>query len=109
MSEGGMLLPPKPGVCQECAVDHPPEDPHNNQSLYFQYKFRGDHGRWPTWKDAIAHCTPEVREFWEEELRAAGAWDGWEGDTPPAPDVFPTPGYVGTVEIIKDPEEEEQP
>lgn len=99
--QGGMLLPPSPDKCQECAVDHPPEEPHNKQSLYYQTKFRGDHGRWPTWRDAVAHCAPEVQEFWEAELRNLGAWDGWEGPIPPAPDVLPTPGFVGTVTKIK--------
>ncbi len=93
-----MLLPPAPDVCQECAVKHAPEEAHNNESLFYKYKFRGDRGRWPTWKDAIAHCSPEVRELWEKALRERGAWTGWEGDTPPAPDVAPTPGHVGTVE-----------
>ncbi len=92
-----MLLPAAPGLCEQCAVDHPPEEPHNRQSIYYQYWFRSHRGRWPTWRDAIAHCEPEIREFWEEELRKEGAWDGWEGDTPPAPDVAPTPGYVGAV------------
>lgn len=36
-NDGGRVLPPKPGVCQECAVDHPPEMLHNNDSLHWQY------------------------------------------------------------------------
>lgn len=87
-----VLLPPRPGVCQTCAMDHPPTDPHNQQSLYYQYAFRETHGRWPTWKDAIAHCSPKLKEFWESELRRAGAWSGWEGDTPPGPDGLTPPG-----------------
>lgn len=94
-----MLLPPAPGTCPECAVKHEDDQAHNKQSLYYQYKFRGDHGRWPTWRDAIAHCSSELREFWEAELRKENAWDGWEGDTPPVPDVMPTPGHVGTVTL----------
>lgn len=65
---GGILLPPAKDVCQSCAVKHAPERPHNQQSLYWQYWFRGEHGRWPTWKDAMAHCTPEMQQHWRTEL-----------------------------------------
>lgn len=66
------LLPCAPNVCQQCAVDHKPEYPHNQQSLYYQYKFYEQNGRWPTWTDALAHCTEELRQFWIVELRKAG-------------------------------------
>lgn len=66
------LIGASPGMCQECAVDHPPELPHNQQSLFYQYHFYNEHGRWPTWKDAMAHCTEEVRNFWLEELQKRG-------------------------------------
>jgi len=67
----GLVAPP-PNVCQECAVDHPPEYPHNQQSLFYQYKFFNDHGRWPTWEDAMAHCSEEIKAFWRAELRKRG-------------------------------------
>ncbi|UNC91661.1 hypothetical protein [Candidatus Contubernalis alkaliaceticus] len=67
-----MLLPPKPGVCQECATDHPSELPHNQQSLYYQYAFYAKHGRWPTWKDAMEHCSEEVKEMWIKALKEEG-------------------------------------
>jgi hypothetical protein len=63
-----MLLPTAPGVCQECAVDHPHDQPHNQQSLAYQYRFFADHGRWPTWTDAMSHCTDEVKEAWRRGL-----------------------------------------
>lgn len=63
------LLPCAPGVCQECARDHDASLPHNQQSLYYQYKFYGENGRWPTWDDAMAHCTPEVRARWQQALK----------------------------------------
>ncbi len=66
------LLPAAPGTCPECAVAHRPEDPHNAQSLSYQYSFYGQHGRWPTWTDAMAHCTEEMRARWIEELRKMG-------------------------------------
>ena len=70
---GFMLLGKTPvGTCPECATAHEPDMPHNQQSLAYQYKFRGQNGRWPTWADAMAHCTPEVRESWSEILRDMG-------------------------------------
>ena len=64
------MLPPAGDVCQECAVDHPHDQPHNQQSLHYQYHFYGTHGRFPTWTDAMAHCTPEVQAQWREYLVA---------------------------------------
>lgn len=62
MGESGLrLLPCRPGVCQACAVDHPVEHPHNKDSMYYQFRFYAAHGRWPTWEDAMAHCTEEVK------------------------------------------------
>jgi hypothetical protein len=69
-----MLLRPAPHLCQECAVDHRPEDPHNAQSLFYEMKFHMQRKRYPTWADAVAHCAPEVRAAWEGELRRVGAW-----------------------------------
>jgi hypothetical protein len=84
------LLPPAPGVCRECAVDHKPDAPHDAQSLYYQTKFHMQHGRGATWADAVAHCEPAVRQAWETALRERGAWtepaaDGggsWPGAAP---------------------------
>jgi len=66
------LLPPRPDHCQECATKHEPDLPHNAQSLYYGTKFQMEHKRSPTWTDAMAHCTPEMKKIWVEELRAAG-------------------------------------
>lgn len=66
------LMPPRPGVCQECATDHEASQPHNQQSLSYQYDFYGKNGRWPTWKDALAHCAPAVRAAWITELKKLG-------------------------------------
>jgi hypothetical protein len=74
-----MLLAPAPGLCQQCAVDHDPAEPHNQQSLHYQYWFRlaearaGREERWPTWEDAMVHCTPEVQQAWRDALREIGA------------------------------------
>ncbi len=67
-----MLLPPRPGVCQMCAVDHKEELPHDQTSLYWQYWFYGQHGRWPTWTDAMEHCSEEMKRFWIGSLKKHG-------------------------------------
>ena len=67
-----ILLPPRADVCQECAVDHDPRLPHNQQSLYYQMKFKIEHGRDATWNDAMAHCTDDVKERWIEGLKIHG-------------------------------------
>lgn len=61
-----------PGTCKECAVDHDPRQPHNRDSLCYQYKFYFANGRWPTWADAMSHCDRAVQEAWREELEARG-------------------------------------
>lgn len=69
------ILPPgNPAACKTCGREHPAEQPHDAQHLHYQYAFYGEHGRWPTWKDAVAHCADDVKEHWERELRRAGAW-----------------------------------
>jgi hypothetical protein len=71
---GLWLLPCRPGKCPECAAVHGPDQPHNGQSLHYQYQFRARYGRWPKWSDAIAHCGPDVRAAWEAELQKLGEW-----------------------------------
>lgn len=66
------LLNAAPDVCQECATKHDPRMPHNQQSLFYQYDFYGKHGRWPTWKDAMEHCTPEMKAAWTKALAERG-------------------------------------
>lgn len=66
------LMKPKSGVCQECAVNHDPTHPHNQQSLAYQYDFYGKHGRWPTWKDAMEHCSDEMKALWIKALTEKG-------------------------------------
>ena len=69
---GMMLLPPAPDKCQECAVKHEPDQPHNAQSFFYQFKFNAQHGRSPTWKDAMAHCAKPVKAAWRRELKKHG-------------------------------------
>jgi hypothetical protein len=67
-----MLLPPAPGRCQACAAEHEAHLPHDRQSFYYQMAFRAEHGRSPTWADAMAHCTLAMQELWRQELRRRG-------------------------------------
>lgn len=95
-----ILSPPAAGTCPICATKHEPEMPHNCQSLYYQYRFYGVRGRWPTWADALAHCDDQMRQHWERELRARGAWSGpADGEPiadPPAESVLQPVGDVST-------------
>ena len=68
----GTIFPAPEGTCPECAVAHDPKQPHNQQSLYWQYKFYNKHGHWPTWKDAMAHCSEEIKQFWMNALKERG-------------------------------------
>jgi hypothetical protein len=62
------LMPAAPGTCPVCGVTHNPKQHHNQQSLFYQYNFYNEYGRWPTWKDAMEHCSDEVKAFWIKEL-----------------------------------------
>lgn len=67
------LLPPSKDVCQECAVKHEVDEPHNKDSLYYQYYFRSQHDRWPTWDDAMAHCDESTKAAWQTLLKEFNA------------------------------------
>lgn len=92
------LLPPKPGTCPICAVAHEPDQPHNAQSLYYQYRFRSVRDRWPTWADAVAHCKPEIRDVWKKLLEERAAWTEPENNDPIA-----DPPAESTSQLIGDP------
>lgn len=68
------LMRPPADRCHVCAVSHPPEDPHNADSMYYQMAFNGAVGRTPTWADAMAHCSERVRAVWRALLVERGAW-----------------------------------
>lgn len=67
-----MLNRTPPGTCPMCAVEHDPEMPHNRDSLAYQYKFYDQHGRFPSWADAMAHCDQAMKEAWTAALEARG-------------------------------------
>lgn len=70
---GFMMLGKTPeGACPECAAVHDPAMLHNQQSLAYQYRFYDQNGRWPTWADAMAHCTEDVKEQWAAALKKRG-------------------------------------
>lgn len=68
--EGGgfRMLPGPPGTCEWCHVKHDPDQPHNRDSLPYQMKFYTLHKRWPTWTDAMAHCSDEIKTVWRDGL-----------------------------------------
>ncbi len=66
------LLPAPPGTCPECGAKHDPGQPHNRESLLYQYTFFDKHGRWPAWSDAMAHCDEYMREKWTAALAETG-------------------------------------
>ncbi|UAN54729.1 hypothetical protein KGP26_29715 (plasmid) [Serratia sp. JSRIV002] len=68
----------RPGCCTACGLKHAPDEPHNLRSMVYQYTFYVEHGRWPTWSDALAHCSDALRQFWITELTARGEMAGGE-------------------------------
>lgn len=62
------LIPPEPGACLECGIRHPPELPHDKNSAYYRFKFHLENGRWPTWDDALSHCTEEMKIQWKASM-----------------------------------------
>ncbi len=61
-----------PEVCPECATPHEPEEPHNLVSEFYHLRFRAGAGRWPTWTDAMSHCSPERQAAWRVVLEGMG-------------------------------------
>ena len=67
------------GTCSQCAVAHAPDQPHDAQSLHYQYSFHAEHDRWPTWADAMAHCDEMTRGAWRALLLEHGVPEGQLG------------------------------
>lgn len=78
------ILPPAKGLCPDCAIKHDADMPHNAQSLHYQYSFYAQHSRWPSWLDAMAHCTDDMRAAWTELLTKQGV-DVAGGKVSPTP------------------------
>ncbi len=68
------VLPPPAHLCQVCAHEHDPLEPHNRQQVFYLIMFANAVGRPPTWADAIAHCDAATQAAWRAELTRCGAW-----------------------------------
>lgn len=66
------IKPPGPHACRICATVHRPEYPHDRDSLYYQNWFYRRHKRFPTWFDAMAHCSEKIRAEYTETLARRG-------------------------------------
>ena len=66
------ITAPRPGTCWMCATVHKPGQPHDRDSLYYQNRFFQRHKRFPTWSDAMAHCTEEVKAEYTAILAKRG-------------------------------------
>lgn len=67
-----VILPPTPESCRYCGDTHDPRSPHNRDSLLYQHKFRKANGRYPTWEDAMKHCSVLTQARFAEILRERG-------------------------------------
>lgn len=71
--EGRIVIPtPKDGACPVCGELHGLQEPHNKNSLLYQHHFRKKHGRYPTWEDAMCHCSMTVKKRFCERLKRNG-------------------------------------
>ena len=68
------VIPPVPGSCRICATMHDPGEPHDRDSLYYQNKFYKKYKRFPTWNDAMEHCSEPVREEYVKRLAKRGIY-----------------------------------
>lgn len=66
------VVPPSPGSCPICATIHDPDKPHDRDSLYYQNRFCRRHKRFPTWEDAMAHCSDSVKRDFKKQLARRG-------------------------------------
>lgn len=66
------VVPPSPGSCPICATKHDPKEPHDRDSLYYKNWFRKRYKRFPTWADAMAHCSERTKKEWKKRLARRG-------------------------------------
>ena len=66
------VIPPLPGSCRICATKHSKEEPHDRDSLYYQNWFIKRNKRFPTWEDAMSHCSEEVKKKYIKKLSRRG-------------------------------------
>lgn len=92
------------GHCAECITPHEPAAPHNQQSLHYQMAFKEQHGRWPTWHDAMRHCDEKMKALWLAELAGHGVIVGPDEHAPKPPDYITCPRchWIGTLDQCED-------
>lgn len=70
---GKTVIPaPREGACRVCGEIHGRGEAHNRDSLLYQHKFRMNHGRYPTWEDAMGHCGKAARDRMIKRLERHG-------------------------------------
>jgi hypothetical protein len=71
--------------CPDCGKHHDPSQPHDASTMRFQRQFHQRFDRLPTWEDAFAHCSADVRQLTRAQLMENGInpqavadmnWDG---------------------------------
>ncbi len=67
------MLPARPGTCAMCATAHAEGLAHNATSLFYQVRFRAKWGRDPTWADACAHLSDNLKRAWRTAMRGTEA------------------------------------
>jgi hypothetical protein len=76
------LAPVQEGHCPQCDTVHDTWDAHDQTSSYYQLWFFDAYGRLPTWTDAMAHCSEEIRRFWTALLQGQGLWSETPQEAP---------------------------
>ena len=66
------VVPPAPGACRICATKHDPKEPHDRDSLYYQNWFHRKYKRFPTWEDAMSHCSKKTKAEYKKILAQRG-------------------------------------
>jgi hypothetical protein len=64
-----VILAPSPGLCQVCADEHAPDEPHDPESVYWRVLRAREGLNKPTWEDALGHCPEDVRRRWTTSLK----------------------------------------
>lgn len=63
---------PEPNFCDTCGEYHLEYMPHEYGSFTYRQNFFNQHGRLPTYRDAMRHCPPEVRDLAVQAYEAFG-------------------------------------
>ncbi len=61
--------PREPETCQMCGRRHFAHQPHDPTSPLYALNFRSTERRWPSWKDAMSHCSPKMQDYLLRMLR----------------------------------------